>query len=150
MIVMKRFFILLMVLSVLSSCKSTKDTNSLGANVKAIDNKLNETWTLDLLNGKQVTTKDFTKELPKIEIKSSASTFSGFSGCNVVKGALFSKGKGQIQFLNVVTEQKKCAASNKEEEFMKLLKTTESYSIENNKLTLINMFGPTMVFKKGN
>ncbi|WP_208684580.1 META domain-containing protein [Flavobacterium sp. SLB02] len=78
------------------------------------------------------------------------STFSGSTGCNAINGNLFSKGSKEIQFLNLTSETKKCSTAKKEEEFVKLLKTTTSYSIDNDKLWLSNQFGPTMVFKKAN
>lgn len=145
---MKKTFILLMAMSFLSSCKSTKDTNAMGTDAKAIENKLSEVWTLEMMNGKQVTAKDF-NQLPKIELTPSTATFSGNTGCNDMKGVLYSKGKGQLRFLNITSEKKKCKAAKKEDEFMKLLKTTERYSIDNSKLTFENMFGTSLVFKKG-
>ena len=143
---MKRILILFIAVSLTYSCKSTKDANATAdVNAKAIEKKLQQTWILENLNGKIVTEKDFSN-LPKIEM--SSSTFSGSTGCNAIKGNLLSKGGGQIQFLNLTSETKKCAAK-KEEEFLKLLKTTSAYSIKDNKLFLSNQFGLTMSFRKG-
>jgi len=142
---MKRILMLFIALSLAYSCKSTKDGNSTSVNSKTIEKKLQQTWILENLNGKIVTEKDFSN-LPKIEM--SSSTFSGSTGCNAIKGNLLSKGGGQIQFLNLTSETKKCAAK-KEEEFLKLLKTTSAYSIKDNKLFLSNQFGLTMSFRKG-
>ncbi|MBF4487817.1 META domain-containing protein [Flavobacterium sp. CSZ] len=55
------------------------------------------------------------------------STFSGSTECNAINGNLFSKGSKEIQFLNLTSETKKCSTAKKEEEFVKLLKTTTSY-----------------------
>lgn len=138
-----------MAMSFLSSCKPTKDTNAMGTDAKVIENKLSEVWILEMMNGKQVTAKDFMNQLPEIELTPSTATFSGYTGCNAMKGVLYSKGKGQLRFLNITSEKKKCKEAKKEEEFMKLLKTTERYSVENGKLTFENMFGTSLVFKKG-
>jgi len=143
---MKRILILFIAVSLTYSCKSTKDANATAdVNAKAIEKKLQQTWILENLNGKIVTEKDFSN-LPKIEM--SSSTFSGSTGCNAIKGNLLSKGGGQIQFLNLTSETKKCAAK-KEGEFTQLLKTTSAYSIKDNKLFLSNQFGLTMSFRKG-
>jgi len=140
---------LFIAVSLTYSCNSAKDANSTTSiNSKAIDKKVQQTWTLEELNGKKISSGDFQKNVPKIEIKSSA--FTGSSGCNAINGNLFSKGSKEIQFLNLKSENKKCTTAKKEEEFVKLLKTTTNYSVNNDKLTLSNQFGPTMVFKKGN
>jgi len=143
---MKKILMLIIAVSLTYSCKSTKETNSVAAtNEKAIEKKLQQTWILENLNGKVITEKDFSS-FPKVEIASSS--FSGSTGCNIIKGNLLSKGAGQIQFLNLTSETKKCGAK-KESEFLQLLRTTSGYAIENNKLYLSNQFGLTMSFKKG-
>ncbi|WP_089352584.1 META domain-containing protein [Flavobacterium sp. ov086] len=144
---MKRVLMLFIAVSLVCSCKSTKDANASTDTVgRSIEKKIQQSWVLENLNGKPITEKDFSS-LPKIELK--ASTFSGSTGCNAIKGNLLSKDAGQIQFLNFTSETKKCEAK-KEGEFAQLLKTTSGYTIENNKLLLSNQFGPTMLFKKGN
>lgn len=144
---MKKILMLFIAASLACSCKSTKDTNSTtSTSGNSIEKKIQQSWVLENLNGKPVSEMDFSS-LPKIEMK--ASTFSGSTGCNAIKGSLLSKDAGQIQFLNFTSETKKCTAK-KEGEFVQLLKTTSGYTIENNKLLLSNQFGPTMLFKKRN
>jgi heat shock protein HslJ len=41
-----------------------------------------------------------------------------------------------------------CASGNKEGEFTKALQSTTTYSIENNRLTLLNPSGKVLVFRK--
>jgi len=128
------------------SCKSAKDTNATASTTEnAVEKKLQQTWVLENLNGKMITEKDFST-LPKIVMN--ASTFSGSTGCNAIKGNLLSKGEQQVQFLNFTSETKKCDAK-KEGEFLQLLRTNSGYSIKDNKLFLSNQFGLTMSFKKG-
>lgn len=146
---MKRILMLFIAVSLTYGCKSTKEGNSTTSiNSKTIEKKLQQTWILEELNGKKIAQSDFQKSTPKIEVKSS--TFSGSTGCNAINGNLLSKGSKEIQFLNLTSENKKCSTAKKEEEFVKLLKTTTNYSIDHDKLSLSNQFGPTMVFKKGN
>lgn len=146
---MKRILMLFIVVSLAYACKSTKDSKSSSASSsKSISGKLQEVWILDEMNGKKVTDKDFGKNLPKIEVNSSAASFTGNTGCNAIKGFLFSKGSGELQLLNITSEKKKCAAADKEDEFLKLLKTTTNYKTGDDKLSLANQFGPTLVFKK--
>jgi len=127
-------------------CKSTKHTKATASTTEnTVEKKLQQTWVLENLNGKMVTEKDFST-LPKIVMN--ASTFSGSTGCNAIKGNLLSKGEQQVQFLNLTSETKKCDAK-KEGEFLQLLRTNSGYSIKDNKLFLSNQFGLTMSFKKG-
>ncbi|WP_426484487.1 META domain-containing protein [Flavobacterium sp. 2] len=143
---MKRILMLLIAVSLVCSCKSTKETKATAsANENSVEKKLQQTWILENLNGKIITEKDFSS-FPKIVITPSA--FSGSTGCNAIKGNLISKEDGKIQVLNLTSETKKCDAK-KEGEFTQLLKTTSGYSIKDNKLFLSNQFGLTMSFKKG-
>ncbi|SHH05328.1 META domain-containing protein [Flavobacterium defluvii] len=143
---MKKILMLFIAVSLACSCKSTKTTNSTAsANENAIEKKLQQTWVLENLNGKLITNKDFSIS-PTLQLASSS--FSGSTGCNGIKGSLLSDGAGKLKFPNVTSETKKCDAK-KEGEFLQLLRTTSSYSIENNKLYLSNQFGLTMSFKKG-
>ncbi|MBS7254791.1 META domain-containing protein [Flavobacterium branchiicola] len=143
---MKRILVLFIAVAITYSCKSSKTGNSVTATENSIEKKLQQTWILENLNGKVITEKDFSS-FPKIQM--SSSSFSGSTGCNAIKGSLVSKDAGKLQFPNLTAETKKCEAK-KEGEFLQLLRTTSGYSIANNKLTLINQFGPTMTFKKGN
>jgi heat shock protein HslJ len=143
---MKRILLLFIVVAVTYSCKSSKTGNSVTSTESSIEKKLQQTWILENLNGKVITEKDFSS-FPKIQMASSA--FSGSTGCNAIKGSLVSKDAGKLQFPNLTAETKKCEAK-KEAEFLQLLRTTSGYSIADGKLTLINQFGPTMTFKKGN
>ncbi len=143
---MKRILMLFIAATLAFSCKSAKDTKATASTTEnAVEKKLQQTWVLENLNGKMITEKDFST-LPKIVMN--ASTFSGSTGCNAIKGNLLSKGEQQVQFLNLTSETKKCDAK-KEGEFLQLLRTNSGYSIKDNKLFLSNQFGLTMSFKKG-
>lgn len=57
---MKRILMLVVAVSLVCSCKSTKETKATtSANEKAIEKKLQQTWILENLNGKVITEKDF-------------------------------------------------------------------------------------------
>jgi heat shock protein HslJ len=132
---MKRILMLLIIASLFCGCNAAKETkattNSLS---KAIEKKLQDVWVLEEMNGKKVTEDDFAKKMPKLELITSTETFTGNSGCNAIKGFLFSKEKGELQFLNITSEKKNCPAAKKEDDFLKLLKTTTNYSTKDGKL----------------
>ncbi|WP_428740771.1 META domain-containing protein [Tenacibaculum sp.] len=110
--------------------------------------RLHDIWALEELNGTKVSKEDFGKELPYIEINTGENTFMGTSGCNSVRGELFSE-RNKIRFTNIISTEMLCATGNeKEQEFTKALASTISYTIGNNRLTLSNPDKTLLVFKK--
>lgn len=128
----------------------TKDNttdNLSGCGNYVTDSRLHDIWVLEKLNGVTVSTTDFIKELPNLEINSSNNNFLGFAGCNRMNGTLFFE-RGLLRFTNVITTRMACPGNNKEAEFLKALQSTTSYKIENNRLVLSNPSGEKLVFKK--
>ncbi|WPO78706.1 META domain-containing protein [Flavobacterium sp. KACC 22761] len=145
---MKKSFVLLIVAFIVCGCKTAKNTN-LHATSLVIDKKLLQTWVLNELNGKTVQRSEFQNKIPKITIGNTLQTFKGNTGCNEINGNVFYYRKDEIQFLNINVETNKCPVSRKEDEFLKLLKTTSNYSIIDNKLVLSDRFDAILVFTKG-
>lgn len=112
------------------------------------DFRLNDIWVLEQLEGEQVTSEMFTKELPNIEIDTKENRFSGHDGCNRMTGALFFE-KNLLRFTDMVSTKMLCPPSNKGDEFLLALRSSTTYSIANNRLTLSNQEGTILVFKKG-
>lgn len=111
------------------------------------DYRLHDIWVLEELNGRKVTTADFQKEMPRIEIHAAENRFMGFGGCNHINGSIFYE-KDLLRFTNVASTLMACMPGNKEDEFVKALQSTTTYSIGNLKLTLSNPSGKLLVFKK--
>ncbi len=111
------------------------------------DYRLNDIWVLEKMNGKRISEEDFGKELPSLEINSTANSFSGYAGCNRMTGALFYE-KGLLRFTKVATTLMMCTHVNKENEFLKALQSSTGYEIGNNRLTLLSPDGTILVFKK--
>ena len=111
------------------------------------DYRLHDIWVLEQLNGKDITIDDFGKEYPNMEINSTTNTFSGFAGCNRMNGMLLNE-REILRFTNVATTKMMCEPSNREAEFLSALQSTNTYTIENNRLGLSNADGESIVFKK--
>lgn len=111
------------------------------------DYRLHDIWVLEQMNGNTVTTSDFSKDLPSMEINSTTNKFSGFAGCNRMGGSLFFE-KGLLRFTNIITTEMLCEPTNKEDAFLKALQSTTTYVIGNNRLTLSNPDGELLIFKK--
>jgi heat shock protein HslJ len=127
--------------------KDNKSTNLSGCGNYITDSRLHDIWVLEKINGENVTVADFTKELPNLEINSSANTFIGFAGCNRMNGSIFFE-RGLLRFTNLITTEMACLGNNKEAVFLKTLQSTTSYKVENLRLTLTNPSGNELVFKK--
>ena len=111
------------------------------------DYRLHDIWVLEELNGTKVTEAQFQQELPLMEINASETSFTGFAGCNRMRGRLFSE-KDILRFTNIVTTKMMCPPENREAEFLTALRSSTTFRIENNRLYLSNPDGLRLVFKK--
>lgn len=111
------------------------------------DYRLHDIWVLEELNGKKISSEDFGKKFPMIEINASTNKFSGFSGCNQINGSLFFE-KGKVRFINIASTKMMCDNFYQETEFMNTLQNITTYSIGENRLILSNPSGKKIVFKK--
>ena len=127
--------------------QNNNSTNFSGCGKYITDARLHDIWVLEKLNGKTVSTTDFIKELPNLEINSATNNFMGFAGCNRMNGTIFFE-RGLLRFTNIITTRMGCPGNNKESEFLKALQSTTSYKVENLKLILSNPSGEKLVFKK--
>ena len=127
--------------------KNNNTTHFSGCGNYITDSRLHDIWVLEELNGQKVSSSDFTKELPNLEINSTTNTFMGFAGCNRMNGSIFFE-RGLLRFTNIVTTRMACGESNKESLFLKTLQSTTTYKVENLRLTLTNPSGNELVFKK--
>ena len=111
------------------------------------DYRLHDIWVLEQLKGKVVTTDDFAREFPNIEIDSDKNTFMGYAGCNRMAGKIVSENE-LLRFTNVISTEIACIDRNRELEFLQALQSVKIFKIENNRLWLSNNFGTQLVFKK--
>lgn len=111
------------------------------------DYRLNDIWVLEQLKGKVVTTDDFARELPNMEIDADKNTFMGYAGCNRMAGKIVSENE-LLRFTNVLSTEIACIDRNREIEFLQALQSVKTFKIENNRLLLSNNFGTQLVFKK--
>jgi heat shock protein HslJ len=118
-----------------------------GCGAYSIDYRLHDVWVVEELEGKKMLTEHFLGELPMLEINSKMAHFSGFGGCNRIRGSLFQE-RETLRFTNVLSSKMACDPKNKEDLFLKALQSSIAYKIENNRLYLSNPDGMQLVFKK--
>tara|TARA_R110002020_G_scaffold117986_1_gene269665 strand:- start:59765 stop:60577 length:813 start_codon:yes stop_codon:yes gene_type:complete len=111
------------------------------------DYRLNDLWILEEMQGKKIKMENFQKDLPYMEINSSENTLMGHAGCNRMQGKIFSEGP-LLRFSQISLTRMVCGMDNQEAEFLKYLRSSTTYSIENNRLSLENPDGIALVFKK--
>lgn len=111
------------------------------------DYRLYDIWVLEQINGKKVSISDYNANLPRLEMNTTKNQFYGFAGCNHMNGSLFFE-KGLLRFTDVASTLMACGGNNKEDDFLKALQSTTSYSIANMRLSLSNPSGVLLVFKK--
>jgi heat shock protein HslJ len=134
--------------SVVINYKSKQESMDLkGCGDFITDYRLYDIWVLESLNGNKITKTDFSREFPNLEINTNTNTFMGFAGCNSMNGKLFFE-KGLLRFTDIATTRMMCEPTNKEADFLLALKRSTAYEIGNNRLTLSNPDGETLVFKK--
>lgn len=112
------------------------------------DYRLQDIWVLERLNGKPMSSSDFGRELPMLEINSIENTFSGSTGCNRMNGGIFYE-KGKLRFIKIATTRMMCPRGQElEQQFVRALEASTSYQIANNRLTLSNPDQTLIVFRK--
>ena len=113
------------------------------------DAKLNTVWILQELRGKKVVPADFGNELPYIDLHTDISEFTGFAGCNRIKGRLEVFENSVLKFSEVVATKMACLPENKENIFLQALQSTTKTEMQGRLLVLSNSSGiQAILFKK--
>ncbi len=111
------------------------------------DFRLHDIWVLEKINGENVTSANYAKEIPNLEINSTTNTFMGSAGCNRVGGDIFFE-RGLLRFININSTEMVCADNNNEAVLLKTLQSITKYKVENLRLILTNSLGNKLIFKK--
>lgn len=129
-----------------TNAKDFKVMNGCGSYLP--DDKLNGKWILQQIKDKRVKPTDFAKaELPSMDISTASATFSGYAGCNRMKGSLVFSGQSSILFSNVITTKMMCEGGM-ESAFLQAFQIADKYVIKGETLYLSNGVGVQTVFVK--
>lgn len=127
--------------------KAAEPTIYSGCGTYSIDYRLHDIWVLETLEGKPMLATYFLGDLPMLEINSKMANFTGFGGCNKIRGSLFQE-RETLRFTDILSSKMACDAHNKEDQFLKSLQSSTAYEIKDNRLYLSNPDGIKIVFKK--
>ena len=108
-----------------------------GCAIAVLDNRLNFVWKLHEVYGQLVTPEDFGMELPYLDLHVRKFVFSGFGGCNRIKGNLVMKEGTGLLFSDMVISKMTCIEGNKENLVIEALRNTVYYEIRGNRLYLL-------------
>lgn len=127
--------------------KGAEPTIYKGCGNYSVDYRLHDIWVLETLEGKPMLATYFLGDLPMLEINSKMANFTGFGGCNKIRGSLFQE-RGTLRFTDILSSRMACDPNNKENQFLKSLQSSTTYEIKDNRLYLSNPDGIKVVFKK--
>ena len=131
--------ILFLCIFILQSCSSPKQvTNS--------KERLTDIWVLEKLGDLSVSRNDFSKEIPRLEIRLNENRFTGSTGCNQMEGKITATGN-KIKFENIGTTKMMCE-KNRDSEILQALNSADNFVLEKMKLTIKCGDKVNAVFKK--
>ncbi len=122
-------------------------TNFSGCGAYAMDEALESYWILETIGQIKIDTLTFTRNIPHIKIQVEANTFTGFAGCNNIRGNLFSEVE-ILRFMDVVSTKKMCGQASVEDQFLEALKVATTYKLSGRNLQLKNPSRILMQFRK--
>lgn len=132
--------------------KSNKIDTLTGCGKYLADYRLSDIWIINSVNGKNIADYNLPagKKIPMIEISSAEERFNGYAGCNNFFGSFEAKGN-KIRFGKVASTMMMCPDITLERDMFDILNDAYfEFKIENNKLSLNDMKGSTVIdFKKG-
>ncbi len=118
-----------------------------GCGAYAMDESLESYWILESIGKKAVDVSEFSQNIPHIKIQVTANTFTGFAGCNIIRGSLFSEVE-VLRFVDVVSTKKMCGQASLEDQFLEALKGATTYKLSGDNLQLKNPSRVLMQFRK--
>ncbi|MEO6165874.1 MAG: META domain-containing protein [Chitinophagales bacterium] len=119
----------------------SKATEAISLSYRLID-----IWVLENMNGEKVDPKDYRSDLPRLEINSEMN-FTGTTGCNNISGKL-EAGDQMIKMTIEKMTRMACTNSAAETAFVDAVNNATTYSIGNNKLSIMQDGKITLIFKK--
>ena len=110
--------------------KTTTTTDPADGKFTLSENK----WILTELNGKAVANK--TSKEYFINLDSKSGKFTGFAGCNNLKGSYVMTKPGKLMLTNIISTKMACNELKMENDFIAALGKTDNYMIEGDMLHL--------------
>lgn len=108
--------------------------------------RLHDIWLLESINGQTAEKENYMNEFPQIEINVSEKNFTGSGGCNRINGSVEVSGSN-IKFDRIISTRMMCPGTG-ESDFLSALQNVNTWSIEKNKLYLMQDGKAVIVFKK--
>ncbi|MBX7107764.1 MAG: META domain-containing protein [Chitinophagales bacterium] len=125
-----------------------KDTLSMSKRIPSanLNLRLIDIWVLETMNGKKAEPKSYGVELPRLEINSQFN-FTGTTGCNDLSGTITADDHAITLTMQHITKNA-CSNALIEAAFTEALKSSNTWTIANNRLTLSKNGKALLVFRK--
>lgn len=117
-----------------------------GCGTYVTDAGLEAKWILHAIGADTVAASQFNDTLPYLYVYARGNSFEGNSGCNTIRGRIFSE-RSLLRFTDLNLTKRKCGNIAKEQEFTNALQFSTQYLLQDDKLILSNHSGITLVFK---
>lgn len=102
-------------------------------------------WELTAIHEQPVLNELFTQGIPYLVIEIKEPIFTGFTGCNLIRGNIEISGNN-IKFLQLISSKKYCEGIP-ENEFLDALEKADRFLIKGNMLYLLNEVSVLLSFK---
>ena len=125
----------------MSACRNTRQlsvsnaNNAITSQVGVDQNLVEKYWKLLELNGNPITPANNAKEV-HIIFHTEGNRFSGDAGCNRIMGSYQTKENNKLVLSPAATTMMMCINMEIENSFLKALEMVDSYSVQNDTLTL--------------
>lgn len=91
-----------------------------GCGGRLLDSRLHNIWALEEMEGNPVTSEDFGKEIPTLEIFANEGRVGGQDGCNRLSGKI-NGNENQLEFGMLMSTRMACPKMEKSNQFLKLI-----------------------------
>lgn len=135
--IFKCLIIIMITVTTLSGCSSTKKNTTAVTLPGESNTSLTETyWKLIELQGEPITTKEGQKKEMHLIIKKDGNIINGHSGCNSFRGTYTLNEGNRLSFSQLAGTLMACINMEKETAFMEVLRTVDNYAIQGKILSL--------------
>jgi heat shock protein HslJ/uncharacterized membrane protein len=132
------------------SVKLTADdefTEYTGCGGRLLDYRLHNIWALEEMEGQKMTSDDFGKEIPILEIFTAEGRVGGQDGCNRLSGKVYGD-KSHLEFGALMSTRMTCPKMERSNQFVKLINQQKyDYHFEPRQLVLSQNGKPVLKFK---
>ncbi len=122
----------------ISHIKKSSPNNINNSKDIIVQNTLLSSWTIHNFYENDSIVPPIDNSVINLEFSDDRKSFSGFAGCNRIRGNLYiSTNTNEINFNEIISTKAFCAFQQQEDKFINLLENVNNYKVEDEELFLI-------------